>query len=131
MFITPKLLLVAFAIMMIIVLFPALLNPKKFQKAIKQMVSDEAQTRLLGLWILTISFLFLSVHWKLTGGWYIIIPIIGWLALIKGCIYIWFPKTIQKIAKKVWLKSENKTGILAFIDLLAIIALLYIGIYIY
>jgi hypothetical protein len=131
MFITPKLLLIAFAIFMTILFLPALLNTKKFQKEIKRFMKDENALRLGAFFLMIISFLFLSVHWKFTGGWYMLIPIIGWGMLIKGAIWFWFPEFTYKMVKKFYIKSENQTGLLSFFELLLTIGILYVGIYIY
>ena len=131
MFITPKLLLIAFAIFMTILFLPALLNTKKFQKEIKRFMKDENALRLGAFFLMIISFLFLSVHWKFTGGWYMLIPIIGWGMLIKGAIWFWFPEFTYKMVKKFYIKSENQTGLLSFFVLLLTIGILYVGIYIY
>lgn len=87
--------------------------------------------RIVGMNILIIAFLFLSVHWKLNGGWFILIPILGWLSFAKGVMYMIFPETIQKFAKKVFLKSEKVLTTVAFIDLLFAIGLIYVALYIY
>ena len=131
MFITPSLLLIALAILMAIIYIPAILATKKWQKAMKAHLSDKEQSRLSGLITLLISFLFLSVHWKLTGGWFMLIPILGWLMFLKGLVFIWFPGFMYKMAKKVHLKSEALTGLVAFVALLIAIGLIYVALYIY
>jgi len=131
MFITPKLLLIAFAIFMAILFLPALIDTKKFQKETKRFLKDANSVRMASVFLMIVSFLFLSVHWKLTGGWYVIVPILGWAMLIKGAIWFWFPEFTYKMAKKLYLNSENQTGLISFFELLLTIGLLYVGIYIY
>jgi hypothetical protein len=130
MFITPSLLLIAFSILMAIMLIPAILFTKEFQKATKKMMGDENMVRMGGLISLVFAFLFLSVHWKFTGEWFIIIPIIGWLAFIKGVIRIWAPKFVKKATDK-FMKSEAVVGLMAFVGLLVAIGLTYVALYIY
>jgi len=129
MFITPSLLLIALAILLVAVCLPAIVSPKKWQKEIKKIISEESLLRLLALFLLLFSFLFLSLHWKLNGGWLIIIPIIGWLTLIKALTFLWFPEFIYKKTKNLFLKSEVATSIIAFVGLLMSIGLIYIGLY--
>jgi len=132
MFITPSLLLIGFAIMVAAVFIPAILNPKKWQKSAKKIMSDETMMRNNAFMIMIFSFLFLSVHWKFNGGWFILIPIIGWLTLVKALVYLWFPKFVYRMAKKYYLKSENTLTLLAFLMLLVFsIGLTYVALYIY
>jgi hypothetical protein len=131
MFITPSFLLIALAVLMAILFIPAILSTKKFQKAMKKFFSKEELIRLVGLFTLLSSFLFLSVHWKFTGGWFMLVPILGWLMLIKGISYIWFPEFTYSIMKKTLLKSEALTGVMAFVELLLAIGLTYVALYIY
>lgn len=131
MFITPSLLLIAMAVLLAVIMIPAILNTKKWQKAMKKTASDEVSIRILSFFTLLVSFLFLSVHWKLTGGWFIIIPIIGWLALIKAVVYLWWPEFVYTMAKKTYLKSEGMTALIAFLGLVIAIGLTYVALYIY
>jgi len=131
MFITPSFLLVALAIYIAVILIPALLYPKKFIKAVKEVMDSKASMRIVGMNILIIAFLFLSVHWKLNGGWFVLIPILGWLSFAKGIMYMIFPEAVQKLAKKVFFKSEKILTTVAFVDLLFAIGLIYVALYIY
>jgi len=131
MFITPKMLMVATAIFLTVMFLPSLMDTKSFRKSLKKLLGDETLVKIMSIVYMIIAFLFLSVSWKLKGGWHILIPIIGWLMLIKGIVWYWFPELPGKLSKKYVLKSDNQTGIVGFIQLLMAIALLYVGIYIY
>ena len=130
MFITPSLLLIAISVLMAVMLIPAILFTKQFQKIMKDMHSDEKTVRMTGMFSLLISFLFLSVHWKFTGGWFIVIPIIGWLSFVKGVLRLWMPKYVNKMTQKFF-KSETTVGLMAFVGLLIAIGLTYVALYIY
>jgi len=120
------------AILVAAILIPAILYPKKWQKVMKKALKEESLVRLSAFVTFIISFLFLSVHWKFNGGWFMIIPIIGWLTLLKGFMLLWFPGSIYKMAKKVYLKSETATTLMAFIGLIVFsIGLPYVALYIY
>lgn len=131
MFITPSLLLVALSVYIAIILIPAILFTKAFQKALKEMSKDTNLIRISALIGMIVSFLFLSVHWKFTGGWFMLIPIIGWAAFIKSVIGLWFPNLAYKMAQKTYLKSETTAGLIAFVGLLMAIFFTYIALYIY
>jgi len=115
---------------MAVMLIPAILFTKQFQKIMKDMHSDEKTVRMTGMFSLLISFLFLSVHWKFTGGWFIVIPIIGWLSFVKGVLRLWMPKYVNKMTQKFF-KSETTVGLMAFVGLLIAIGLTYVALYIY
>jgi hypothetical protein len=131
MFITPSILLIALAVFCAVVMIPAILFTKEFQKVIQKMSSNYELSRISGLFGLLISFLFLSVHYKLSGGWLLVISIIGWITFIKSVIRIWFPGFCYKFTKKTILKSEGLLGVMAFVGLLFAIGLTYVALYIF
>jgi hypothetical protein len=131
MFITPSMLLIGLAIFMAAFLIPAILSTKKWQKAMKKSFSDESQVRMMSMFSFIFAFLFLSVHWKLTGGWFIIIPIIGWISLAKGLALLWWPGFAYKMAKKTYLESETLTALIGFLGLVIAIGLTYVALYLY
>jgi len=115
---------------MAIVLIPAILYPKRFLKAIDEIQKNSALTRITGMIAMIMAFLFLSVHWKFTGGWYVLIPILGWAALLKGATRLLAPEWVYKMTKK-WLKSETLISWMAFVGLLMAIGMTYVALYIY
>jgi len=131
MFITPSFLLIALAVYIAVILIPAILFPKKFIEATKEITASTVNIRILGFVVMIVAFLFLSVHWKLNGGWFILIPILGWLSFLKGIMFLIFPETIQKFTKKIFFKSDTTLTIIAFVELLMAIGLTYVALYIY
>ncbi|MFA4891699.1 MAG: hypothetical protein WC604_05140 [Candidatus Gracilibacteria bacterium] len=129
MFITPSLLLIGLAIFMAAICIPAILSPEKWQKEVKKIVSNESLVRILSLFAFLVSFLFLSLHFKFTGGWLIIIPIVGWLVLLKALVLLWFPALPYEMAKKTYLHSEGATALISFIGLVIAIGLTYVALY--
>ena len=123
---TPKLLLTALIVLLAIILLPALANPKYFRKSVKGFMTNINFIRITALINLIIGFLFLSVHWKLTNEWLMTISIIGWLAVLKGIVYFWFPEFIKKRAKKTILKSDKFVSIWAFFGVVLTVILAYI-----
>lgn len=131
MFISPRMLLIATAILLTVLHMPALLNTEKYKKAMKELTGEKNLIRIMGLLMLILSFIYLSVHWKFTGGWFILIPILGWGTLLKGITWIWHPEFVSKMIKKVVLRSDNTAGLVGFLTMIAAIGLLYVGIYLY
>lgn len=64
-----------------------------------------------GLWLL-------SIEYRLGSGmgWYIIIPIIGYLAILKGITFLWAPKYTEKLIKGVYASN----AVMMFAGLLAL-----------
>jgi uncharacterized protein YjeT (DUF2065 family) len=123
---TPKFLLTAMIVYIGIVLLPALLHPRKFRKAIKPLLSDIKTLRLMGFISLLFGMIFLSVQWKFEGEWLMIIPILGWLGVIKGANLFWFPESMKKLSKQYFFKSDKSVALMAIIGLVAGIGLTHV-----
>jgi len=123
---TPQFLLIALSILLIIIFIPALIDTKRFQKATKEITHDKNTVRIIGLIILLFSLFFLSVYWKISKSYLTLISIIGWGALIKGSIFIWFPKTIKKFHKSLY-SSEEKIIVWATVALLIAVVSMFIA----
>jgi hypothetical protein len=116
------------AALMVIIFLPALANPKKFRKALKSFVSEKEAVRSTGGSLIILSAIFLAVQWKFSKDWTIIIPIFGWLTLVKGIAYLWSPNLVKKIVK-TW-KIYNTDGGIAIASIIAMAlaaALIYIA----
>lgn len=61
-----------------------------------------------------------------SSNWTIILTLIGWVSLFKGCIRVFYPKTTQKIVKDFHSKSSNTSAVLIIIFVLGLY-LLYKG----
>jgi small-conductance mechanosensitive channel len=125
---TPQFLLISVAAIILAIYLPALACPKKFRKAFKNYMSEKETVRLMGGFMLLLAMMFLSVHWKLTGDWMLMISIFGWLIFIKGVLFIWYPNLFKRIVKK-WKLYNTDTGvaILSILAILLAIALIYIA----
>lgn len=125
---TPQFLLVGLAILILSVGLPALIVHKKYTEALKEIISDKNSVRLIGFMSLIISAFFLSVQWKFTKNWVIIIPIIGWISLAKGLMTLWFPNLAKTMVKELILKSEVINALIAVLMVLLGIGLMYVAI---
>ncbi|MBT4917796.1 hypothetical protein HN709_04390 [Candidatus Peregrinibacteria bacterium] len=122
---THKFLLIALAVYYAVVLLPALANPKRFSKAVKNMVSDESRVRMMGIMVLIISMIYLSVQHTFTKDWAVLIPILGWAAFIKGVVMIWHPDHFKKMWKKIG--SEHAVAIISILGIIIAVALCYVA----
>ena len=64
-----------------------------------------------GLWLL-------SIEYRLGSGmgWYIIIPIVGYLSILKGITFLWAPKYTEKLIKGIYASN----AVMMFAGLLAL-----------
>lgn len=65
-----------------------------------------------GLWLL-------SIEYRLTGGmgWYILIPIFGYLSILKGILFLWAPKWMEGFTSKIY----NSNNVMIFAGLAALV----------
>ena len=65
-----------------------------------------------GLWLL-------SIEYRLTGGmgWYILIPILGYLTILKGVLFLWAPKWMEGFVGGIYKSST----IMAFAGIFALV----------
>lgn len=111
---------------MLAIHLPALASPSKFGKVASGILSDKNDSRLIGLYILLLSFITLSVHWRLTSDWLLTVSILGWLLFIKGLVYLWFPEVAQ--AKTKLLKDTAAISLVGLIGTGVAVFLLYVGV---
>jgi len=83
-----------------------LLNPKYHLKVFKDLVDNESNTYLYGFLGLITGYLLITFTGK-TDGWFIILPIFGWLGFIKGALFFLAPKFLMNFGKVFTKKKEN------------------------
>jgi len=108
---TPTNLLLALAVWILAMGIPALVNPKGFMKAMKPIMTNTEYLRIIAPFVLLVSFLFLTVHWQFNTGWdwMLIFPLFGWIGVLKGLIFLWFPKFVGKNMKMFFGSKEMMT----------------------
>lgn len=125
---TPQLLLYGLAVLCLVICLPGLVNPKRYRKEMIRMAKDETTVRIYGMFALVIGFLFLSVQWKFDNGknWMMIIPIIGWLSILKGIVYNWSPEFVKhKI--KMFFGDDSKVTLWSVLGTILAVALAYVA----
>ncbi len=122
---THQTLLYGLAALYLMVYGPAIVNPKRFSKAMKSLLSNEDLTRLMGGLLFLVSAMFLSVQASFTKDWAIIVPIIGWGTLIKAAWLMWFPKSIKTMWKQ--LGKETTVALLSLLVMAISIGLIYVA----
>jgi hypothetical protein len=101
-----------------------MLSNRKFIKNIFQELEDSTiGTFYGGIISFAIGFLLVSLHNTWAADRSVIITLIGWLALIKGLLFLMFPKLTLRLYKEV-----DKYSLLISYSILVLgIVLLYLG----
>ena len=76
-----------------------LINRGFFPRMIEQMVNDQGLIFLSGILSLLAGIAIVRVHNVWTGGWRILVTVIGWLAIVGGLVRMWIPQYAAPIAE--------------------------------
>lgn len=79
---------------------------KELPRLINSFFDNEAMSFLVGFFALVVGLLIVLSHniWESGVAW--LVTLVGWVALVKGVMYLIVPKTVEKIAKKMMVKSS-------------------------
>lgn len=72
-----------------------ILSRDYYRKALDKMFDDPGFMQLGGMMALIAGMLLVTYHNVWQGGWPIVITIFGWLALVKGVMFIVFPNHLN------------------------------------
>jgi len=101
-------------------------NVYKFEKIIKDMVSDNAMAFLTADLALIVGILLVVSHNIWQADWRVVITVLGWLTLFKGTIRIMFPQWTEEVSERL-AQSHAIVCISATITILVGIYLCYYG----
>jgi len=123
---------IALSVMVFMLIIPALVEPKKFREALEQFFnSSTAVIRLAAFIHLFIAFLILNTHWTIKfSSTRSIMTVIGYLLLLKGIVWFWFPAYICEIKLKLLRKKWALYAITA-VGLIFALGFGYLGIWVY
>ena len=76
-----------------------LINRHLFAEMIGQLAQNYALIFLSGILSLLAGVAIVRVHNVWSGGWRIIVTVLGWLAIIGGLARMWFPQLAAPIAE--------------------------------
>jgi hypothetical protein len=76
-----------------------LVNHSRFPAMIGQLAQDQGLIFLSGILSLLGGVAIVRVHNTWTGGWPVIITVLGWLAVVGGLARMWFPHMAGPIAQ--------------------------------
>lgn len=103
-----------------------LINPRFYSKMLNKMIDDEAVLFVTGLLVLVIGYFLAAYHNIWTGGWTIIITVIGWLALLKGLMMVIIPEKSVKLYNLIKI-SKAQLSVYGKIVLVIGIIFAYLG----
>jgi hypothetical protein len=76
-----------------------LVNHARFPAMIGQLAQDQGLIFLTGILSLLGGLAIVRVHNIWTGGWPVIITVLGWLAIVGGLVRMWFAHKAATIAE--------------------------------
>lgn len=82
-----------------------IINGKKLKLAILDMINNTSLMVFSSFFTLIIGILIIVSHNVWVSDWRVIITLIGWLALTKGLMLMFFPEYLGKISIK-WLQNN-------------------------
>ena len=97
-----------------------LINPKYHAKAFEDLSGNKSNVYLYGFLGLLASYLLITFSGS-KQGWFILIPIFGWIGLIKSVLFFLAPKFLMNFAKVFTKRKENLMFIGMFVTLFGII----------
>lgn len=121
-----------FGAWMIVIGIPMLLNSKDIHHWLDA-YGDKKNASLLNIafFTLTVGVVILGVEYRLVAdNWMWVIPLMGWIALIKGVAMILFPGIVQYMVRKFY-NPGTTSMIIGLIVLLLGVFFLWLGFKVY
>lgn len=78
-----------------------LINRNLFPIMIGELARNVGLIFLSGILMLLAGVAIVRVHNVWTGGWRILVTVIGWLAIVSGLVRMWFPQGAAPIAESI------------------------------
>lgn len=127
-----KHLAIGLAVLILLMVLPALFDPKKFRSAVDEFLNaGNVVMRLSALFTLLLAFLILNTRWKINfSSWTAVLVVIGYLVLLKSVVRLWFPEFSRNMVRK-WMHKDYGVYLMAFLGLVIALGLGYLGIWVY
>lgn len=100
-----------------------LINLNFYERLFRSLTESVAMLYLAGVINLVLGYFFVTFHNTWTGGWVVVITVIGWLIFIKGIVILVLPNVQISIAKAF----IGKKGVMVVVGLIALILGLIFG----
>lgn len=103
----------ALGLMYLLVGIGMFVSPEHYKRLYKDSMTNTTLLYMGGFMAFLIGFSVVTFHNLWVKDWRSIVTIIGWMALIKGCLLLASPQTIMRYAK-YWEKRMQVAKILVF-----------------
>jgi hypothetical protein len=113
---------------LVIVSIAMLSNPLKMRTMVNDILASPACLALGAFFALTIGLIIINTHNVWVFSWPVIITIIGWIAFIKGLVFLFTVSLYSNMAK--WLDNNVFYLSVAVIDLILGVYLCYQGFFV-
>lgn len=114
-----------------IFIIPAIVRPKKFFEAMDAFLnSGDTTLRIAALVNFLIAFLVLNTRWSIKGDVRSIMAVFGYLLVLRGIVWLWFPSFFRNMMKKA-LHSEYGLYVMTFFGLVFALGMGYLGWWVY
>lgn len=84
----------------------ALVNRHVMERMAGELASNTALVFIAGLLSLVAGLAIVRVHNIWSGGWQVVVTVLGWLAIIGGLVRMWLPDLAAPIAATVTSRPE-------------------------
>lgn len=84
----------------------ALRHPKSFVTMIKHIASNDFGRHFAGMLALIMGILLVSSHNVWIADWRLVITLISWFVLFKGCLLMIFPEVVKKYTTRIMKKLK-------------------------
>ncbi|MBU1992627.1 MAG: hypothetical protein ABH856_00155 [Patescibacteria group bacterium] len=122
---------IGIGLLLVIIYLPFVFNYKAWKKEGLEFLGDKKIVRLCGLLMMLMAFLMLRVHSTFEWAWPVAVSIMGWMLLLKGLIWFWFPGWVKKFASTFMAKHEWALVIGGLIGLGIGVLYEYLGFYMF
>ena len=82
-------------------------NADTFRTMAGEFLKSYSLIYLAGLLALIAGLAIVNTHNEWTGGWRVVITVLGWLAVIGGIVRIVFPRTVETLGASMIATSSN------------------------
>lgn len=119
----------ALGLYLVILSVPMLLHVENFFSIIAGIFHNASIQFVLGMNVLILGILMVLFHNNWAPAWTMLITILAWITLLKGILYVVFPKTVNAMSQSM-LRSSGWLRVSGAINLIIGGYLCYMGFYV-
>tara|TARA_B100000315_G_C14360632_1_gene488296 strand:- start:183 stop:566 length:384 start_codon:yes stop_codon:yes gene_type:complete len=85
---------------LVLVVLAVAMNRKEYLKMLPRFIKNRSMSMLAGVFTLILGLLVVVSHNIWESDWTVLVTLTGWLTLVKGAMYLFFPDAIMRLGKK-------------------------------